>query len=130
MAADLRNTHLFRSLSGKEQEAVSVIDNRDLSERKPYNKVLITCEHASNDIKYTKLSDKEEHLARTQNYFDVGAADMTYSLSEDLKCLAVMGNYTKLLVDPAKPLTDANLIRNFYQWTGETQEQIEVSFNT
>lgn len=36
---------------------------------------------------------------------------MTYSLSEDLNCLAVMGNYTKLLVDPAKPLIDSNLVR-------------------
>jgi predicted N-formylglutamate amidohydrolase len=44
-------------LTGKEQEAVSVVDNRDIQEGKPNNQVLITCEHASGDIKYTKLSD-------------------------------------------------------------------------
>ena len=65
---------------------------------------------------------------RTQNFFDVGAAEMTYSLSEDLKCLAVMGNYTKLLVDPAKPLADSNIIRNSYQWS-EEENEITVSFN-
>ena len=53
---------------------------------------------------------------------------MTYSLSEDLKCLAVMGNYTKLLVDPAKPLADSNIIRNAYQWS-EEENEIPVSFN-
>lgn len=114
VARSLRDTHLFRMLTGKEQEAVSVVDNRDINQGKPNNQVIITCEHASGDIKYTKLSDQEEHLARTQNYFDVGASEMTYSLSEDLKCLAVMGNYTKLLVDPAKPLADYNLIRTMY----------------
>jgi predicted N-formylglutamate amidohydrolase len=61
----MRNTHLFRSLNGKEEEAVSVVDNRDISEGKPNNRVLIVCEHASNDVKYTKLSDEEEHLLRS-----------------------------------------------------------------
>jgi hypothetical protein len=28
---ELRNNSLFRSLNGKEEEAVSVVDNRDLS---------------------------------------------------------------------------------------------------
>jgi len=44
---------------------VSVVDNRDISEGKPNNRVLIVCEHASNDVKYTKLSDEEEHLLRS-----------------------------------------------------------------
>jgi hypothetical protein len=57
VARSLRDTHLFRMLTGKEQEAVSVVDNRDIKEGKPNNQVLITCEHASGDIKYTKLSD-------------------------------------------------------------------------
>lgn len=65
MVKSLRDTHLFRILSGKEQEAVSVVDNRDISQGKPNNRVIVTCEHASSDIKYTKLSDQEEHLART-----------------------------------------------------------------
>jgi len=57
VARSLRDTHLFRSLNGKEQEAVSVVDNRDITQGAPNNRVLITCEHASGDVKYTKLSD-------------------------------------------------------------------------
>jgi hypothetical protein len=56
----MRNTHLFRSLNGKEEEAVTVVDNRDISEGKPNNKVVITCDHATNDIKYIKPGEEEE----------------------------------------------------------------------
>ena len=62
LIANMRNNHLFRSLNGKEEEAVSIVDNRDITEGKPNNRVLIACEHGSNDVKYTKLSDEEEHL--------------------------------------------------------------------
>jgi predicted N-formylglutamate amidohydrolase len=86
---------------------VSVVDNRDITQGKPNNRVLITCEHASNDIKYTKLSNDEEHLHRSQHYFDIGAENLAHSLSENLRCLSVMSNYSKLLIDPAKPLTDS-----------------------
>lgn len=104
---DIRNKNLFRSLNGKEEEAVSVVDNRDITEGQPNNRVLITCDHASNDIKYTKLSSEEEHLHRSQHFFDIGAEDLSHSLSEHLKCLAVMSNYSKLLIDSGKPLTDS-----------------------
>ena len=88
--------------------------------------MLITCEHASNDVKYTKLSDDEDHLLRSQHYFDIGAADLSYSLSESLKCLAVMGNFSRLLIDPGKPLIDSNLIRTRYR---SPDNEIPVSFN-
>jgi hypothetical protein len=32
VARSLRDTHLFRMLNGKEQEAVSVVDNRDINQ--------------------------------------------------------------------------------------------------
>jgi hypothetical protein len=53
---------MFRSLNGKEEEAVCVVDNRDLTRGRPNNKVLVSCDHSSNDIKYTKLADYEEVL--------------------------------------------------------------------
>lgn len=68
LVAEMRNSNLFRSLNGKEEEAVSVVDNRDLADGKPNNRVLITCDHASNDVKYTKLADYEEELARSQEF--------------------------------------------------------------
>lgn len=90
------------------------MDNRDISQGRPNNKVLITCEHASNDIKYTKLHDYESEFVRSQEYFDIGAADLTYAISEQLRCLSVLGNYSKLFIDPAKPLVDWDLIRPHY----------------
>jgi len=126
LMASMRNTHLFRSLNGKEEEAVSVVDYRDITEGKPNNRVLITCEHASNDVKYTKLSDDEEHLQRSQHYHDIGAADLTFNLSEELKCVAVMGNFSRLFIDPSKPLSDMHLIRTTYRAPDNT---IPVSFN-
>jgi predicted N-formylglutamate amidohydrolase len=77
---------------------------------------LITCDHASNDLKYLTLKDYEEELVRSQEYFDIGAADFTHALSERIKCLAVLSNFTKVYIDPAKPLVDSQLIRTYYQW--------------
>jgi len=92
--------------------------------------VVLACDHASNDLKYTKVEDREEEWVRSAEYFDVGAADFTFSLSESLRCLAVLGNFTKLYVDPAKPLLDSNLIRHHYQWQrDEAGLPVPVSFN-
>ena len=52
---------------------------------------------------------------------------MTFELSESLRCLAVMGNFSRLLIDPSKPLTDLNLIRTTYK---APENDIPVSFNS
>lgn len=103
----MRNTNLFRSLNGKEEEAVSIVDNRNIRQGQPNNRVLITCEHASNDVKFMKPIDYEEDLLRSQEYYDIASADIVYSLSESLQCLAIMANFTKLYIDPSKPLSDS-----------------------
>ena len=41
-------------MSGHEEEAVSLIDNRDFSSSAPNNKLLLVCEHAVNDLKGTQ----------------------------------------------------------------------------
>lgn len=89
--------------------------------------MVITCEHASNDIKYTKLSDEEEHLLRSQHFFDIGAEDLSFNLSEKLKCLAVMSNFSRLIIDPTKPITDSHLIRSHYR---NPDHETPVSFNS
>ena len=46
--------NLFRAHSGKEEEAVSVFDNRDvftLGNKEPNNDILIVCDNASADLK-------------------------------------------------------------------------------
>lgn len=54
-----------------------------------------------------KVLDYEEELIRSQEYFDIGAADVAYSLTEQFRCMAVLGNFSKLLVDPSKPFVDS-----------------------
>lgn len=50
----LGKTHFFRALTGEEHEVLSVLDCRNF-ESEPNNKLLVLCEHASNDIKGFKL---------------------------------------------------------------------------
>lgn len=83
----MRNTNLFRGLTGYEEEAVTLMDNRDVFNKSiphslPNNKLLITCDHASNDVKFFKLSLEEEDLYLSNEYFDAGTADITSTLSE------------------------------------------------
>ena len=60
LLAVLAKDHYFRALSNEESEAVSVIDNRKVGEN-PNNSILITCDHASRDLKGFRASVDEEH---------------------------------------------------------------------
>ena len=91
--------------------------------------MIITCEHASNDVKYTKLLPHEEELSRSHDYFDIGAADLANQLSEEMKCVAVLANYCKLFCDPSKPLVDSQIIRYHYKQLDEEGKLQMVSFN-
>jgi hypothetical protein len=59
LSAQLGRTHYFPSLSDFESEACAVIDNRDFRENTPNNKLLILCEHASNDVKGFKIENQD-----------------------------------------------------------------------
>jgi predicted N-formylglutamate amidohydrolase len=50
-------------------------------------------------------------MVRSQECFDIGAADLSYQICERMKSLGVFANFSKLLVDPSKPLTDLNLVK-------------------
>ncbi|MBQ9235716.1 MAG: N-formylglutamate amidohydrolase [Alphaproteobacteria bacterium] len=62
--------------------------------------LIITCEHASSDIpsEYNNLGLSPDlldtHIAR-----DKGAREVTYALSAKLGCRAVLGGYSRLLID-------------------------------
>ena len=54
--------NLFRNLTGKEEEALTIMDNRDVfgaSSDEPNNDMLVICDHASNDLKFIKPADYE-----------------------------------------------------------------------
>jgi len=126
--AQLGKDHFFRSLNGSEEEAVSLIDNRDINDyyhsksdsdekRGPANNsLLVVCDHASNDVKMTKVDElRESPLIRSNDGFDPGAADLAAFISEQNKCMALLGNYSKLLIDPSLPLANDNLVRVAYK---------------
>ena len=60
----------YSALNGKEEEAVIVIDNRELSNQTPNNRVLLTCDHATNDIKLFKPFDEEAPLLLSNQAYD------------------------------------------------------------
>lgn len=78
-------------LTGQEEEAVTVMDNRDVFSKPdlPNNDLLLICDHASNDIKGFLPAGREEGLVRSNEGVDSGAADLTIALSERLECMAV-----------------------------------------
>ena len=104
----IRNSNYFRSLNGKEEEAVFINDNRILTEDEnrppPNNKLLIICEHASNDVKYSKITEEEKAFLNSNDAMDVGAMEVANELSERTKCMTIFANFSKLIIDPSKPL--------------------------
>ena len=82
---------------------MTILDNRDVfTDRSvPNNDILIICDHASNDLKGFKIEKEESHKLNGQESFDRGAADLASALSERLECMAVMTNFSKLIIDPS-----------------------------
>lgn len=125
---------IFPSITGKEEEAISIQDNRKLlvegvNEMQPNNKLLIICDHASNDSKYSALEKHEEELMRSSDAYDIGAADFASELSERLKCINAQANFSKILIDPAKPLTSREIVPEYFRALDEEGERIPISFN-
>ncbi len=75
------------------------------------NCLIITCEHASAVIpaeyKNLGLTDEElnRHIAR-----DKGAKEITEMLAKKLGCFAIMGNYSRLLIDLNRRENEVELI--------------------
>lgn len=78
------------------------------------NKLLLICEHASNDLKGTPTDYKEKSYLLGHDAFDPGAADLSNYISEKTKCLALHTNFSKLLVNPSLPLIADNLVQLKY----------------
>lgn len=52
---------------------------------------------------------------RSNEAFDVGAAEIVSELSERTKCLSVFSNFSKLIIDQTKPIISQDLIREYYR---------------
>lgn len=74
-------------------------------------RVLLLCDHANNAFPpgYGTLGLPAEQLVRHIAY-DIGAAEVTRRLSEQLDAPAVMTHYSRLLIDPNRGTDDPTLI--------------------
>lgn len=76
------------------EAAVELIDN---GERYP---ILLICEHASSRVPpaWDKLGLRDDDLVRHIGW-DIGAADITRMLADDLQASAVLARYSRLFID-------------------------------
>lgn len=74
--------------------------------------VVLTCEHAGERLPVPwRWSDSDRRLVGTHWASDLGAADLTRELSASLHAPAVLSNFSRLLVDPNRPLDADTLFR-------------------
>ena len=74
-------------------------------------RLMLLCDHASNKVPaaYANLGLSRAELGRHISY-DIGAGPLTVALSARLGAPAVMGGYSRLLIDPNRGESDPSLI--------------------
>lgn len=74
--------------------------------------VLLTCEHASNELPpgYT-WPEEDAWIVGMHWAFDLGIADMTRALAAELGAPATLSCFSRLLIDPNRPLDSDTLVR-------------------
>ena len=118
-------TNLFRALNGKEEEAVTLLDNRNVFDGiAPNNEILVICDHGSSDLKFMKPLEQEEGMMRSSESHDRGAADFTNALSERLECMAILANFSRLVIDPSVPICNTEIVRNHF-----VEDDLAISIN-
>ncbi|MCA9690609.1 MAG: N-formylglutamate amidohydrolase [Myxococcales bacterium] len=74
--------------------------------------VLLTCEHASEHLpKPYHWDEADQWLLGTHWSHDIGAAEITRELARRVGCSAVLSRFTRLLVDPNRPINHHELFR-------------------
>ena len=77
-------------------------------ERRP--RLLLTCEHATNRLPEPwSWSPRDVWLRDTHWAWDIGAAAITRSLAEHLGAAAVLARFSRVLVDPNRPMDAPDL---------------------
>ena len=102
-----------------------VFDFRDISGNKPNNNIVITCEHATNNLHYleSKASKEDKSFLETHWGYDPGAKDIAIDLAEKSKTLLVYPNFGRLILDPNRSIISTTLIRKF------VEKDIELHMN-
>ena len=116
-------TSLFRELTNKEKISTEVYDFRNIMKGIPNNNVIITCEHATNNMYYVKLSKQEKKFLETHWGYDVGAKDIGLQIAEDAEIFSIFTNFSRLIIDPNRSLVSNTLIRDY------VEKDFKLSFN-
>src|SRR5687767_3551561 len=74
--------------------------------------LLLSCEHASQTMPHARdWHDDDRWLLGTHWAYDIGAAELTRELARATGAPAVLAAFTRLFVDPNRPLDSPTLIR-------------------
>ncbi len=74
---------------------------------------LITCEHASNRLPPGWSWPAEDAwIAETHWAYDPGAAELARTLADELQAVAVLASFSRLFLDPNRPLDSPTLFRD------------------
>lgn len=116
-------TSLFRELTNKEKISTEVYDFRNIMKGSPNNNVIITCEHATNNMFYVAANDQEKHFLDTHWGYDIGAKDIGLQIAEDAEIFSIFTNFSRLVIDPNRSLVSNTLIREY------VEKDFKLSYN-
>jgi predicted N-formylglutamate amidohydrolase len=75
--------------------------------------LVLTCEHASQHLPEPwSWSSSDQRLPNSHWAFDLGAREITLELAQLFQTQAVLAKFTRLLIDPNRPLDSETLFRN------------------
>lgn len=121
--SDSKNS-LFRDLTKQENLSTLVYDYRNIINGNPNNNIILTCEHADNNIYDIKPKDeKEKAILKTHWGYDPGAKDFGLEVSKDAEIFSIYTNFSRLILDPNRSLVSDTLFRE------TVEKNIKLSFN-
>ena len=89
---------LFRELTKRETLSALVYDYRNIISGTPNNNIIITCEHADNNLYEIKTKDeKEAAILNTHWGYDPGAKEFGMEVSEKAEIFSIFTNFSRLI---------------------------------
>ncbi len=71
---------------------------------------VFTCEHASNRLVGVEATAAERRLLDDHWGYDIGIAPVAEALARELDCVAVLSDFSRLLVDPNRAVASPDLV--------------------
>lgn len=99
----------FRELTKKDLVHSNINDFRTLT--KLSNKVILTCEHATQNFHDYVLSENDKKFLNTHWAYDIGAYDIMKKVGNKTNLFSISTNFSRLLIDPNRLLLSKTLVR-------------------